>query len=153
MGNKSLHTTIIEMISALLIVLFVYTGMSKFLQLAAFQENLRHFPVAGLYAAPVARLLPAAELATALLLAIPNTKEWGLTAALLMLGFFTFYTIYLLLFVPHLPCSCGGMLEYLTWKQHLLFNSLFSCLSAIGLLLYRKNKIFIAINRLSRTPV
>jgi hypothetical protein len=59
----------------------------------------------------------------------------------------------MLLFTPKLPCSCGGVLKNLSWKEHLMFNFCFTAIAFIGWRFSKKNKDFIAINRLSRTPV
>jgi putative oxidoreductase len=46
---------------------------------------------------------------------------------------FTFYILYMLLFEKHLPCSCGGVLKEMTWKQHLVFNLFFTAIAFTGL--------------------
>jgi hypothetical protein len=39
---------------------------------------------------------------------------------------------------PYLPCSCGGLIEALSWRQHIFFNL---AVMAISLLLFiNKNK-------------
>jgi len=44
-------------------------------------------------------------------------------------------TVYLALMLgteKHLPCSCGGAIESLTWRQHILFNLFFLALAGLG---------------------
>ncbi len=53
---------------------------------------------------------------------------------------FAGYIGYMLVFVKHLPCSCGGVLQGLSWGQHLLFNLLFLLLAVMGTLLESKPK-------------
>ena len=38
---------------------------------------------------------------------------------------FTVYIILILNFSDFVPCSCGGVLENLSWKEHVVFNVLF----------------------------
>ena len=73
---------------------------------------------------------PASEVIVAALLFWPRWRLKGLYAALIEMALFTAYIIYLLTLDTEVPCSCGGIVEYLSWKQHLLFN-----IVLIGLLL------------------
>jgi hypothetical protein len=36
-------------------------------------------------------------------------------------------------FDKNLPCSCGGIISKLSWKQHIIFNLFFIVLSVIGI--------------------
>jgi hypothetical protein len=38
-----------------------------------------------------------------------------------------------------LPCSCGGVIQQMTWQQHILFNVVFIILSRIGIIASKKN--------------
>jgi hypothetical protein len=40
---------------------------------------------------------------------------------------------------PYLPCSCGGILETMNWKEHLVFNLVFVCLAALGFWMESRN--------------
>lgn len=51
---------------------------------------------------------------------------------------FTSYIIYIIMFNAQLPCTCGGMLEMLSWPQHLAFNITFILLGIIAIILLRK---------------
>jgi len=45
-------------------------------------------------------------------------------------------------FTPHLPCSCGGVIRELSWRDHLFFNVCFTVLAAVGISVEKKqNKI------------
>jgi hypothetical protein len=41
-------------------------------------------------------------------------------------------------FDKNLPCSCGGIISKLSWKQHILFNLFFIMLSITGIKVQRK---------------
>jgi hypothetical protein len=82
-----------------------------------------------------------------------TTRKYGLVTSTILMAIFTIYISYMLLFTSNLPCSCGGVLKQLNWSQHLVFNVIFLLLSIMALWLSNNNKIFIAINRNSRTPV
>lgn len=147
------HTWIIELTAALFILLFVYTGITKLIDQNSFRGVISRSPLIGQWATFLSWTLPIIELSAALLLLIPKTKKLGLWISLGLMILFTGYIGYMLLFSDHLPCSCGGVLQQLTWLQHLEFNILFTLLSALSIWFYTKHQRFIAINRNSRTPV
>lgn len=128
----------IEIISSLLILLFLYTALSKLLEFTAFNYVLSKLPLIGSMAAVVALALPITEGLVSVLLFFPRTRLWGLYSALALMTGFTAYLAYMIFFTPHLPCSCGGVLKQMTWSQHLIFNILFLLLSLAGVVLQRK---------------
>jgi hypothetical protein len=120
-------------ISLLLIFLFAYTGSSKLLDSKGFAAVLSTIPLIGRGAGIVAILLPLAELLIVLLLLFEKTRLTGLYASLALLLLFTVYLVYMVLAVPHLPCSCGGVISSMSWKQHVVFNVVFIVLTVIGI--------------------
>jgi putative oxidoreductase len=136
--------------AALLILLYVYTGMSKMLDHNLFTAQLQYYPLLAHLATIISFLLPITELLVAALLFFPKTRIAGLFASSALLIVFTLYLIFMLLFHgENLPCSCGGVLRHLSWKQHLVFNSLFLAANCVALRINRDpSKAFIAINRL-----
>lgn len=144
---------LVELIASLFILLFLYTGLSKLNEHTAFQVVLSKSPLLASSSIALSWLIPIIEIATSVLLFFPATRKYGLVTSLLLMFIFTIYISYMLLFTPDLPCSCGGVLKQLNWPQHLLFNIFFLFLSILALWHSNKNKLFIAINRNSRTPV
>ena len=138
---------IADIISGLVLLLMLYTSLSKLNDYETFRFVLQKSPLLHGFAGIIAIGLPIAELGTALLLFIPATKLKGLYVSLFLLMLFTFYIIYMLNFSPELPCNCGGVLKFLTWKTHIYFNLFFIVLIAQGIILYRKS-----ISRLSSPP-
>jgi hypothetical protein len=64
-----------------------------------------------------------------------------LYAAFSLMVMFTTYIICILTLSLYIPCSCGGVLEKLGWKEHLVFNIAFIILAAAAVLIsYRKEK-------------
>src|SRR5438034_7109110 len=129
---------IIEIISSLLILLFLYTALSKLFDHAAFKYTLSKSPLIGGKAAVVALALPITEGLVASLLFFPRTRLWGLYGSFLAMTIFTLYLAYMIIFAPNLPCSCGGVLKQMSWNQHLVFNIFFLIVSLTGILLERK---------------
>jgi uncharacterized membrane protein len=153
MGNSKLNSWLVEIVAAVFILLFVYTALSKLHDQDTFQTVLTKSPLIGQNANYVSWLLPMTELIVAALLLIPKTKIIGLQVSFLLMCVFTAYIIYMLHFTPKLPCSCGGVLKNLSWREHLALNAFLTILALLGIFLSTKNKFFIAINRKSRIPV
>lgn len=132
------RNTVVEIVAALFILLFVYTAMSKFFEFPRFEYTLSQSPLIGDKAPLVAWALPITELLIAILLLVPRTRRLGLWASFFIMLAFTGYLVYMLYFTPDRPCSCGGVLKQMTWKQHLVFNIGFTLLALLGLWLQRK---------------
>jgi putative oxidoreductase len=130
--------TIIEVIAALFILLFAYTAYNKFLVLKDLRKVIKEYPLIGNFSELVAWGLPVTESIIVLLLFLPKTKRIGLICSLIMMSAFTLYLGYMLIFTPKLPCTCGGMLQQLSWPQHLMFNLVFILLAIWGLQLYKR---------------
>lgn len=127
------YTRAVEMISSLFILLFVYTAVSKFLDFDSFKAVITQSPLIGSFAYVIAWLLPTLELWVAGLLFIERTRPAGLYAALILMIGFTGYIIYMLLFSSHLPCSCGGVIKYLSWRSHIFFNVFWILLAVLAI--------------------
>lgn len=142
-----------DIISALFILLFVYTATTKLFGHESFREVLSLSPLIGSKAEILSWIVPILELFIAALLFIPSYRKYGFISSFILMLLFTIYVGYMILFAGNLPCSCGGIISAMTWSQHLIFNIFFTALAAIALHLTLRNKLFIAINRKSRTPV
>lgn len=137
---------IIHAIAAVFIFLFTYTGLSKILNHSSFEATLHQSPVIKSVSPIVAWLIPATELIISLLLFFPQTRLKGLYASLILMIGFTLYIGYMLLFTPNLPCSCGGVIQTMSWKQHLVFNIFFILLAGISIWLHTQEQNVIAAN-------
>lgn len=131
---------IADIISGLLILLFAYTAFSKLADPLHFQAVLSQMLLIKHIAGFISFALPVTELIVCALLLIPNTRISGLYSSFELLMVFTLYVGYMILFDPHLPCSCGGVLQKLNWTQHLIFNVVFIALSLMAIKLYQPNK-------------
>ncbi|SRR5258708_18574315 len=129
---------VIEIIAYLFTILFLYTGISKLMDHTVFREQLAVSPVLQPFASWMAWALPLAELVIAVMLFIPVWRLKGLYATLSMMILFTIYIGAILLFDDRLPCSCGGVIEFLSWPQHLILNGLLILTATTGIVLSRR---------------
>jgi hypothetical protein len=127
---------LIELISALLIFLFVYTSISKLLDYSVFSRQLSQSPFITQYATMISWALPLGELLIAGLLMANRTRLTGLYGSFFLLSLFTFYLVAMLRYSPYIPCSCGGVLQHLSWQAHIIFNAAFIIITTIGVLLH-----------------
>ena len=134
--------TIVEIIALLFVILFLYTGISKLMEYSVFKEQLAESPILKPVASIIAWLLPLTEFVISILLFIPPWRLKGLYASLVMMLLFTLYIIAIMSFNEELPCSCGGIIELLSWQGHLVFNSIFIILAIIGILFERRIKLY-----------
>ena len=137
MNNK--RELIIEIISAAFVVLFVYAAVTKWLDYDKFRLQIGQSPVLTGSAEIVVWLVPATELVVAALLMISRYRLIGLYASFTIMVMFTAYIVVITRFSDYVPCSCGGVLEKLSWNEHLMFNVVFIVLGAISILLYPKD--------------
>ncbi len=83
--------------------------------------------------------LPAAEIIISGLLMFDKTQLLGFRASLILMLLFTLYTLLVLLKVfGRMPCSCGGVIENLSWSQHLVFNLFYVGVALAGMILKKK---------------
>jgi len=134
------RTTIIEIITVLNIILFLYTGIAKIMDYSVFKEQLAVSPILGFVAKPVALLLPWVEFVIVVLLVIPRWRLKGLYACFALMTLFTAYIIALFSISKEMPCSCGGIIELLSWQQHIAFNAVFIGLNLWAIMLLKKEK-------------
>jgi len=128
-------TTLIEIICALFVILFIYTGLNKLLDYDGFSFQLGRSPYLQNFSRPIALLLPPGELLVALALIVKRTRLAGFYASFFLMSLFTGYVAIMLSLSYYLPCSCGGILQALSWQGHLIFNSAFTVLAVAGTLL------------------
>jgi uncharacterized membrane protein YphA (DoxX/SURF4 family) len=134
------RTTIIGTIIYLYTILFLYTGISKLMEYDTFKESIADSPILSPVATPVALILPWLEFSLTAMIIIPKWRLKGLYASMILMSLFTIYTTAILLIDKDLPCSCGGIIQQLTWTQHLLFNSAFIVLAIWAIVLQKKEQ-------------
>ncbi|MCG2613131.1 hypothetical protein LZZ85_02530 [Terrimonas sp. NA20] len=140
------RSVIIEILAALLLLLFLYTAVSKINEHERFVMVLAKSPLLKQVALPVSWAVPVIEIAVSVLLFNPAWRLSGFRLSFALMLLFTLYIGYMILFTPHLPCSCGGVIRKMSWVQHLFFNVFFMAISWWGIRLEKK-KLVVAITQ------
>ena len=138
MSYKGIYSKLITLFSLLLTILFVYTAVSKLNHLDLFQWRLERMPYISTYATLISWAVPFLELVIAGLLWFRRYQVMAFYASLILLGLFTTYIIVVLTYSDSIPCSCGGVISALGWKDHILLNSSFMVLALLGILWSKK---------------
>ncbi|MGH2666917.1 MauE/DoxX family redox-associated membrane protein [Flavobacterium sp.] len=133
--NQRHKSILIEVICLLYILLFVYAAISKLLDFENFRVQLGQSPLLSAFAGLIAWIVPVLELFIALLILLKRWRGIGLFSAFSLMVMFTTYIYIILNYSSFVPCSCGGILEKLGWREHLFFNAAFIILAAAGILL------------------
>lgn len=128
----------VEVICYLFVLLFIYAATSKLIGYDKFQLQISKSPIITDFALILAWLVPLSEIIIAVMLLFNRTIMLGFYAALTLMLLFTFYIYAILNYSETIPCSCGGVLQKMSWSQHLVFNGVFVGLAVIGILLQTK---------------
>ncbi|HSZ34877.1 MAG TPA: MauE/DoxX family redox-associated membrane protein [Puia sp.] len=130
----------------ILITLFVYAASSKIADFQKFSIQLGQSPLLTSMRHLVAWIIPTIEFIIALMLAFSKTRLKAFYASYTLMVVFTLYIIAITRFSDYVPCSCGGILQHMTWNQHLIFNLFILAITLAGIILSNnKQDIFIAI--------
>jgi hypothetical protein len=126
---------VIEIICFLLALLFAYAAFSKLIVYQEFKAQLGSLPFIKIISPALAWVLPSLELVISTVLTVNLTRLFGFVCALVLLTGISAYILLMLISDERLPCSCGGVLQQLSWKQHLIFNLFFLLLAVVGIVL------------------
>jgi hypothetical protein len=136
--------TIVQIISGLFTLLFLYAAGNKLLDYQKFKVQVGQSPILTQYAAEVALFIPIVEIVIAiLLLRSINYQKSTITALLAsysIMVMFSAYIIVILNFAERIPCSCGGILDQMGWTTHLIFNLAFVAMAIAGVVIQYKIK-------------
>lgn len=129
----------LEIAAALIIVLFVYASLSKFLAFHKFIGDIHNQPLPKSWKPILVWVIPRTELVLSALLIFDKSRLIGYWGSTIFMGMFTIYASVILLHgFSYVPCSCGGVIENLTWGQHLVLNVFYTGLSVLGIVFQRQ---------------
>ena len=126
--------------TVLLILLLVYAAIAKLSDYENFKFGLSESPFISSIAGLLSWAVPASELVIATMLVIPALRLTGLYASCALMLAFTLYIASMLAFGQDIPCSCGGILQEMSWGVHIVFNSFFVVISAVSIWLKVKKR-------------
>ncbi len=131
-------TLVVDIICFAYFLLFLYVASSKLLAYEKSELEMSKSPIITDFAFLLVWLVPTIETIIAILLMIKRTIMFALYSALALMSLFTAYIIAILNFSDTIPCSCGGVLEKMSWNEHLVFNIIFMLMAIIAIVLQTK---------------
>lgn len=137
---KTRYHFFVTAISILLILLFSYAALSKLMDYHLFIGQLKSSPLLKPIAGILVWFIPCVEFYVVVLLLVQEWKKSGMILSSILMLLFTTYIAIMLMFFEKIPCSCGGVLQNLSWHQHLVFNVIFLILALVGTVLIRKQE-------------
>jgi len=135
-NTTKLRIILIELTTALFILTFFYAALSKLKDFNNFEIQLAKSPILGSIYGIVAIAIPVVEIVIVSFLLIERLRFIGLLASFTIMVAFTAYIFVILHFSEYIPCSCGGILQNMSWTQHLYFNFLLIILAAFAVMAY-----------------
>lgn len=131
--SEKIKSVVVNFISWLFILLFTYAAITKVLDFQNFKQQLGQSPLLSSFAEQIAWAVPSIELLIVVLLVLPKFRYAALVSSFALMLMFTAYIYIILNHSVFVPCSCGGILEKMNWREHLLFNIGFVFLALIGI--------------------
>ena len=129
---------IVEVIAFLLMLLYLFASVSKWLTFRTFTNDINNQPFPNGLTPWIIYSVPPLQVAIVFALMFERTRTLGFYASLILMSVYSVYTAAVLLkFFDYVPCSCGGIIRNLTWSQHLFLNLFFVALSIAGIVLRR----------------
>ena len=132
------RTKITTFISIFFILLFCYAAISKIMDFEKFKIQIKDSSLLGSFSEILPVSIIVIELVLVGLLCYQKTRNTGLLGSFILMLFFTGYIAHMLLTSENLPCSCGGILEKMTWTEHLYFNIGCAVLAILALVYNKK---------------
>lgn len=138
--SVNVYQITIKLVQFLYITLFVYAATSKLIAFDTFKTQLIKSPFLSSYADWMVWSIPLLEYTIAILLLFPKVLLTALYGSLALMTLFTTYIFAVLNFSDSIPCSCGGLISNLSWKEHFIFNILFIAFAILGIILINNQK-------------
>lgn len=139
-GSASYRDNILKLSCILLILLWSSTGLSKLIEYSQFTKQITRI-LGEEMAKLVSVAIPSLELVAAMTLPFQKTRTFGLYLSLILMAAFTAYVILVLTgYFGPAPCTCGGIITALSWKQHLAVNIILLIIVLYSLFTLQKRK-------------
>lgn len=130
--------TIVKLISSAFMLLFMYTAISKIIDYTHFVSVIQTSPLLKNVGYFVGAAVPVSEVIAFILLAHQEWRLKGLWLSAVLMIVFTGYIVAILATNKYVPCNCGGVIEKMTWRQHLFFNIFFDILAILGIIFQKQ---------------
>ena len=105
-------------------IIFFYSGIDKLLHFNQFVNNFSKSPFSPQkYLEELCAFIIFLEIGFSILLFFDRTKRISLIGFGILSFLFSSYISLMIFFSPYLPCSCGGIIDLLSWNEHLVLTT------------------------------
>lgn len=136
MSSQSIKNTTYyayQLIIGLLVILFSYAVVNKLGDFKMHEWQMMNQALPRWINRALIWLVPLSEIVIVVFLLFKRTQLYGLVASVLLMSLFTLYVGAVVFhFFDRVPCSCGGVLESMTWESHLVFNVMVTLVAGVG---------------------
>ncbi|OJU74566.1 MAG: hypothetical protein BGO09_02950 [Bacteroidetes bacterium 47-18] len=136
-------------VSTVFIIVWGYTGINKLYAPHKFAATMKDVKFMRPFADFLSYFVPIFELLLCLFLVFSfvtigktdiNTRKIGLYVSAIFIFALTVYVGLMIAMYEHLPCRCGGVVEWLSWRNHLYLNIGLLLLAIAAIVVMKKNK-------------
>lgn len=119
--------------------IYFFSGVDKSLNFEKFVIQFARSPFApSVFLIEFSILIIIIEIILCIMLFIDKLNKWALFGFFILSFLFTTYIFLMLIYSPQLPCSCGGLVDFLSWKQHLILNLFLTIMSFLAFMKIKK---------------
>lgn len=123
---------LLDVLAFMFIFLFMYAAVSKLIDIQKFRVQISQSPMLTNVSGLVSVLVPFVEVGISSLMIFARTRLLGFVGFFALMVMFTTYIYIIMNYSEHVPCSCGGILQNMGWKDHLIFNAAFVALGGLA---------------------
>ena len=123
-------------------IIYFYSGIDKLLNFNQFVNNFSKSPFSPqLYLVELCAVIIFLEIGFSALLFFEKTKRISLIGFGIISLLFSLYISLMIFYSPYLPCSCGGIIDLLSWNQHLMLTVFLTVISFYSSFLIKNENI------------
>jgi len=126
---------LVEILAFMFIFLFMYAAVSKLIDIQKFRVQISQSPMLTNISGFISVFVPLIEIGVSVLMIFARTRLLGFIGFFALMVMFTTYIYIIMNYSEHVPCSCGGILQSMGWRDHLVFNSVFVALGGLAAVL------------------
>lgn len=122
-SKSSYKTTVIAFVILINFVVYFYSGVDKLIHFNEFVLNFSKSPFAPSdLINELSFCVVGIELGICFLCFFNKFQKLACLLFMIMSYVFSGYVLLMITYSPYLPCSCGGLIDFLTWNEHLALN-------------------------------
>lgn len=130
---------VVDIACYMIILLFAYAALNKLFLFDVYLYDLGRSPFIGFATPVLSVLIPSVELTLSVMLIFQRTRALALPGSFILMLMFTLYVGAIIAFTTGgMPCTCGGLIKELSWRQHFVLNISYTVIALYAWFLNKK---------------